>query len=181
MCRSGQLHEIRKSSIARVICANSDTMSKIQPKVLLMPFKEMFESLRCVEAQLPRRIQSTLISCSCVFLTILQERREITRPRKVPSLLFRIGKRTRTLSLPAWPRSPPLAGTRPTPFPRSTPSEYSRGIATRRTGTSRWNAFWPWPPWYWAVTPASARLPSKMNSTCQDFCAYCSLFTIIET
>jgi len=39
-----QLAEIRKVTLAKVICLNSDNISTIQPSVMLLPFRQVYHS-----------------------------------------------------------------------------------------------------------------------------------------
>ena len=43
---TAQLQEIRKASLSKVLCENSDTMGFIQPLALLSPFSELFDGLK---------------------------------------------------------------------------------------------------------------------------------------
>jgi len=39
-----QLAEIRKVTLAKVICVNGDNISKIQPNVMQLPFRQVYHS-----------------------------------------------------------------------------------------------------------------------------------------
>jgi len=39
-----QLAEIRKVTLAKVICHNSDNIATIQPNVMLLPFRQVYQS-----------------------------------------------------------------------------------------------------------------------------------------
>lgn len=45
MCCIGQLSELRKANLARVICSNGDGIHTIQPHVMELPFRESYPTL----------------------------------------------------------------------------------------------------------------------------------------
>jgi len=47
-----QLAEIRKVALAKVICNNADNISKIQPSVMQLPFRQVYHSPMYVVARL---------------------------------------------------------------------------------------------------------------------------------